>query len=52
MEWNQEINDIWNLIQKTTLNVADLYPVILFIRFRRNIFDILSMSILLKWCIF
>ena len=28
MEWNQEINDIWNLIQKTTLNVADLYPVI------------------------
>ena len=28
MEWNQEINDIWNLIQKTTLKVADLYPVI------------------------
>ena len=28
MEWNDEINDIWNLIQKTTKNVADLYPVI------------------------
>ena len=28
MKWNNEINDIWNLIQKTTKNVTDLYPVI------------------------
>jgi proteasome lid subunit RPN8/RPN11 len=28
MEWNNEINDIWKVIQNTTKNVIDLYPVI------------------------
>jgi len=28
MKWNNEINDIWRLIQKTTKRIADLYPVI------------------------